>query len=343
MLPSLISYLQVRLAVWQKGIMHKSTNIMHKSRMTKISRRIGVVLFDRFSNHCLANAVEPLRAANSLVGYRAYAWDFLTLDGSAVTSSSGLPVAANAALGQSGRGDVLFVLPSYGFRDLAQRAARPLKAAANRYRIMAGLDAGSWLLAHAGLLAGKRATIHWEELGDFAEAFPDVRAERARVVRDGTIWTCAGAMTAFDLVLELIRDDFGPLLALEVAAFLMHGSEGADAPLTDLPRPTGNALVTAAVSVMRDNIEEPLSLSAIAARLNVPLTRLKADFAEELGQPPGRVYRRLRLSTARRYVDQTALSVAEIAVRCGYEDAAAMTRAFRQAFGLSPRAMRGGA
>lgn len=313
---------------------------MQNSQPTQKTRRVGVVLFDRFSNHCLANAVEPLRAANGLLGYRAYDWTFLTLDGHPVTSSSGLPVAASMSLGQSGNGDVLFVLPSYGFRELARPSARPLQAAAKRYQMLAGLDAGSWLLATAGLLKGKRATIHWEEIQDFSEAFPDVIVERSRLVKDGAIWTCAGAMTAFDLVLEMIRDDFGPLAALEVSAFLMHGTTGAEAALTEWPPSGSSALVTAAVSVMRDNIEDPLPLIGVAGRLGVTLAKLKSDFAADLGQPPGAIYRRVRLAAARRYVQQTKLSVAEISVRCGYQDAAAMTRAFRNAFGHSPREMR---
>lgn len=320
--------------------MQERSNNMQISQSAKKTRRVGVVLFDRFSNHCLANAVEPLRAANGLLGYRAYDWTFLTLDGLPVTSSSGLPVTAGMSLGQSGSGDVLFVLPSYGFREIARLAMRPLQAAAKRYKMLAGLDAGSWLLATAGLLSGKRATIHWEELQDFAEAFPEVTVERSRMVKDGMVWTCAGAMTAFDLVLELIRDDFGPLAALEVSAFLMHGATGADDLTPELPQTNENSLVTAAVSVMRDNIEDPLPLGAIAQRLGVTLARLKRAFSRDLGQPPGAVYRRVRLAAARRYAEQTNLSISEISVRCGYQNAAAMTRAFRQAFGKAPRAMR---
>ncbi len=321
--------------------MHKQHKIMQESESTeKFVKRVGVLLFNRFSNHCLANAVEPLRAANTLFGRRAYDWQFLTLDGTSVTSSSGLPVAANAALGVGGKGDVLFVLPSYGFRDIAGAAAPALRAAARRYRVMVGMDAGSWLLASAGLLSGKRATIHWQELEDFSETFPDVTAERRRVVRDGAIWSCAGAMTAFDLVIDMIRDDHGPLPALEVAAFLMHGSAGVEAPLPEAPPMGQEALVTAAISVMRDNLEDPLPLEGIARLLGVPASRLVRHFGAELGLPPGHVYRRMRLAAARRYVEQTGLSVAEIAVRCGYMDAAAMTRAFHAEFGAPPRALR---
>ncbi|MDH5799019.1 MAG: GlxA family transcriptional regulator [Paracoccaceae bacterium] len=305
------------------------------------ARRVGVLLFERFSNHCLANSVEPLRVCNTILGRKVYDWVFLSMDGRPVTSSSGLPVAANLPLAQSGNGDVLLLLPSYGFRELTSAAnCRALRAAAGRYQVIAGMDSGSWLLAAAGLLSDRRATIHWEELEGFAEAFPDVEVERARVVRDGNRWSCAGASTAFDLVLDMIRDHHGALVALEVAAFLMHGSVGADAPITEGGPELADPIVIAAVSVMRESLEEPLSLAALAKRIGVTPFQLKDRFARDLRRSPGAVYREMRLSAARRYVEQTRLSIAEIAVRCGYVDPAAMTRAFRQEFGEPPRALR---
>ena len=304
-------------------------------------RRVGVLLFERFSNHCLANAVEPLRVCNTILGRKVYEWEFLTMDGRPVTSSSGLPVAANLPLPQSGSGEVLFLLPSYGFKELATAAnCRALRAAAGRYHVVAGMDSGSWLMAAAGLLHDRGATIHWEELEGFAETFPDVRVQRERVVRDGERWSCAGASTAFDLVLDMIHDHHGALVALEVAAFLMHGSAGADAPVSEGGPELADPIVIAAVSVMRESLEEPLCLAALAQRIGVTPFQLKDRFARDLGRSPGAVYRGMRLAAARRYVEQTRLSIAEIAVRCGYADPAALTRAFRQEFGKSPRSLR---
>lgn len=309
----------------------------------KKSRHIGVLLFENFSNHCLANAVEPLRVCNDLLGYEAYGWQYLTLNGMSVVSSSGLPVAAEAALSDAKAGDVLFLLPSFGFRDLTTPATvRALRVAATRFQVMAGLDVGSWLLASAGLLEGRRATIHWEELDGFAERYPDVTVERQRFIRDANRWTCAGATTALDMVLAMIRDDHGSIVALEVAGSLMHGTAGSDAPQPEFGAGVGDARVTKAISIMRDNLEEPLPLPQLAKEIGIGLHALKLAFDRELQESPGQVYRHMRLSAARRLVEQTQLSVAEVAVRCGYENPAAMTRAFRRAFGQPPRALRRG-
>ena len=133
--------------------------------------RIGVLLFDQFSNHCLANAVEPLRAANDLSGEVLFEWEFLSLAGSSIISSSGLEISTRGRLYQHS-GDMLFVIPSYEFRSHSDALSRvSLRMAAQRYTALVGFDTGAWLMAAAELLEGCRATIHWEELEAFAEAF----------------------------------------------------------------------------------------------------------------------------------------------------------------------------
>ena len=190
---------------------------------------VAVLLFPRFSNHCLANAVEPLRAANGFLMREAYRWQFVTLDGAAVQSSSGLPVLPNRRLRDHPGGAFLFVASSYDVRHYATQAtSRALRAAANRFQTVVGMDTGAWLMAQAGLLEGAQATIHWDELTAFSETFAEVDAVARRYVIQGNRVTCGGAMTAFDLVLDLIGRTHGEALKLEVAALFLHQS--AEAP-----------------------------------------------------------------------------------------------------------------
>ncbi len=302
----------------------------------KNPEKVGVLLFDRFSNHCLANAIEPLRAANTFLGRRAYQWEFMSLDGAPVTSSSGLPVTVATTLSDASAGDYLFVMPSYEFRELATPAnARSLRAAARKFKVVVGLDAGSWLLASAGLLDGRRATIHWDETDAFQEKFPDLDIRRSRMEIDGDRWSCGGAMTAFDLALRMIGDAHGEALRLEVAALLMSGETHAGGGTRPKTR-----LVSGGLAMMRENLEDPVTVPRIAATLGLSARRLEALFHGELGAGPQKVYRRIRLLAARRFVEQTGLSVAEIAVRSGYANPSSMTRAFREEFGTTPQQLR---
>ncbi len=301
---------------------------------------VNVLLLDQFSNHCLANAVEPLRAANDFLREPAYQWAYLSLDGGPVTSSGGLPVQAADSLSQAGPADFLFVISSYGYAEQASPAClRALRAAAARHTTLVGLDTGSWLLAAAGLLNGHRATIHWDEAEAFREAFPEVETTRDRLVMEGNRWTCGGAMTAFDLALRMIARAHGEALRLDVAALFMAGESAAPSQGHPLPR---QGVVAAALALMRDNLEDPLSIPQVAAALGITVRRLEAQFRADADATPQRAYRRLRLAAAHRLVEHTGLSVREVALRCGYDDPSAMTRAFREEFGTTPRALRRG-
>lgn len=296
---------------------------------------VAVLLFPRFSNHCLANSVEPLRAANELMMRDFYRWSFVTLDGAAVVSSSGLPVLPNCRLRDHPGGAFLFVLSSYDVRDIASAVtSRALKAAAGRFRTVVGMDTGAWLMAHAGLLGGRAATIHWDELTGFAETFVDVKAVDDRFVAEDRRFTCGGAMAAFDLVLELIRQTHGEALRLEVSAFFMHLST--HAPAEQIFRRETSSMVEQSVAIMLSTVEIPLSIGEIARQAKTTQRALTRAFQVELGAPPATVYKRLRLATARRYAQQSNHSVAEIALRCGYKNPAAMTRAFVEQYGKPP-------
>jgi transcriptional regulator GlxA family with amidase domain len=200
------------------------------------------------------------------------------------------------------------------------------------------MDSGSWLLAAAGLLAGRRATIHWDELELFAERFPEVEVVEAPTVADGNILSCGGASTTFELVLGLIEQHHGPMLRIEVASIFLpaggHARPGVEAAAETAPDPGG------ILSLMRRHIEEPLSIGEIAARLGLGPKTLERDCRRLYGIAPRQLYRAIRLRAIRRLVENTALPIEEIAARGGYRNAPAMTRAFRSEFGLTPSALR---
>jgi transcriptional regulator GlxA family with amidase domain len=290
------------------------------------------LLFDRFSNHCLANVLEPLRAANDLSSQQVFEWNIVVLGGQRVRSSSGLRLEADAQLADM-RGDILMVMPSYGFLTHANvTSSRALRAAARRFDILAGLDTGSWLLAEAGLLDGYRATIHWDELDRFSERFSDIDVQKEAVIYDRDRITCGGASTAFALAMQMIEKQHGAALRLRVE----HLFSGAYAQ-----RPVRRGGIAArAVDLMRAHIEEPLPIAQLAQQLGRSQKHLEQQMLARLGAAPQVIYRRIRLERARQLSLDTTISVAEISVRCGYQDASAMTRAFRSEYGTTPQALR---
>ncbi len=307
---------------------------MQNSRKSHhLIRDVSVLLFDDFSNHCLANTIEPLRAANDLSKRRLFSWQILTLDDAPVESSSGIRIAPDAALDLA-RGDLLVVMPSYNVRKLASLGyVAPLRSAARRFGCVAGFDTGSWLLAAAGLLDERRATIHWDELAQFEEHFPNVQTVKERFVMDGDRITCSGAMAAFDVVTQLIGVDHGASLALEVERFFMSRTDQGQMRVQ-------GRLLRAAIAMMQDHLERPLKISHIAQEIGCSQRILAEVTQRELSMTPRALYQQLRLALAQKLVMQTRQSIAEIALRCGYQNASAMTRAFRMSFRTTPQELR---
>lgn len=298
---------------------------------------IGVLLFDDFSNHCLANAIEPLRAANTLSQKQLYRWDFLSLDGGSATSSSGLPVMPHSSLTRHNGADYLFVMPSYRVQQQdTGHCRRALRSAQSRFHTLVGLDMGSWLFASAGFLNGRKATIHWDELGSFSERFPDVDAMPDRIVHDGPILSCGGASSAFDLALQLVEAHSGPYLRLDVEALFTGG----EFRQRTEPFRKGSVSGRDVFGLMRQNLEKPLSIHQIALQFSMTQRQLENMCNRQFHVTPRTLYRRVRLGEVRRLLQGTSFSILEIAQRAGYRDASAMSRAFLGEFGLSPSQFR---
>lgn len=297
---------------------------------------VTFLLFDGFSNMVLANALEPLRAACDLCGRQLFRWRVATVAGAEAISSSRLRLQPNPPDLQPA--DVLAVVAGYDVRDhLRPAALRALRREARGAGLVAGLDTGAWLLAGAGLLDGRRATIHWMARQAFAEAFPAVETVEARYVADGPVVTCGSAEGVLDWSLQLIGRQGGTALRFDVGAMFGRpsGAAGATAGATTLPPPLQRAILA-----MRRSAEAPLPLAAIAAEAGVSPRTLDRLFAEALGLPAGRYYRHLRLAQARTLATETRLGLAEIAARSGFGSPATLARAYRARYGETVGASR---
>lgn len=297
--------------------------------------KISFLLFDQFSNNSLGNCLEPLRASNAFVTDPVFQWRFLTINGQPVQSSSGLPILPDGALSDMEQCDYLLVNSSYDYEKYDTAKTRvALQKAAKLADTLVGLDTGAWLLAAAGLLTGKTATIHWDVLDSFAEKFPSVNVKRKRVIEDNHRMTCAGAMTSFDLSLRIISNHLGESSKIDLEALFIHQDT---ALITQTPQQnTRDPLLNKALELMHSHIENPLGRTALAKRLSCQAKTLDRRAIAEFGVPMGRIYRHIRLSTAQQLVTSTRLSVFEIALRCGFQNPSAMTRAYKARFGLTP-------
>ncbi|MCG7505657.1 GlxA family transcriptional regulator [Mesorhizobium retamae] len=309
--------------------------------------KVTFLVFSGASIMCVASALDPLRAANRITGETLFDYRLVSVTGDAPVTTCGLPVAVSGRFDSAEAVDMLVVIAGFGTQNYATSALLAgLRRAARTARAIGGVEAGTWLVGRAGLLEGRNATTHWEDMEDFTAAFPDTDVRPDRYVIDGPVFTSGGASPTFDLMLHLVRSRLGMAVALDVASVFIYDQARAatDAqPLVSLGRLDGyDPRLAQAIRLMEAHVDQPLTIAAIAKRAGVTARTLESIFRTSIDETPGAYYLRLRLGAARRLVVDTRIAMADIAERTGFSSAAAFSRAFSKAFGEAPTKVRGG-
>lgn len=308
-------------------------------------RRIGFLLLPKFSLIGLLSAIEPLRGANRTLGYTAYSWHFFSIDGAPVAASNGIPIAPEAGIEAVDHFPCLSVLASY---DPLAAAGRPLYQRLRRlYRQgaeLGGFETGAVVLAEAGLLPGRRVTLHWETVEAFRETWLDVDVRDSLYEIDGPIFTCSGATAGMDLMLYLIGQHHSGTVAADVADQFLHteirSARAHQRMAADTRVGASDPDLVRVTETMEAHLEHPLDVDALASACDLSRRRLERLFRRHLCEPPQRYYLRLRLERARHLLRYGGLPVNEIAVACGFGSAAYFTRAYRTRYGRTPSAER---
>jgi transcriptional regulator GlxA family with amidase domain len=207
-----------------------------------------------------------------------------------------------------------------------------------------GLCTGAFLLAEAGLLAGRRATTHWSYAAELHKRHPDVRVEPDRIfIEDGPIWTSAGMTAELDLALALVEQDLGGELARSVAQRLvMHqrrsGGQSQHSEILALAPKSDR--IQRALEYARGNLGRQLSVEALAEAANLSPRQFSRVFSAETGQSPANAVERLRLEAARLMVEQSRHPLEVIARETGFRDRRHLREAFMRGFGRPPQALR---
>lgn len=293
----------------------------------------------------MAATLDPMRAANRISGQQPYRWKVVSMDGGPVTTSCGLALQVDGRFAPRDDCDVLIVVAAFNVtRHASPGLLSSVRQAARRARMVGGVEAGSWVLAMAGLLDQRKATTHWEDLEDFAARFPQVRVIPDRWVVDGPVFTTGGAAPALDFMLALIRARQGFGAALNVASLYVYDEVRlpSDAqPLVSLGRSSRlDRRVAQSIEIMEQHLDSPLAIRDLAARVHCSTRTLETLFRTLVQSSPAAYYLSLRLQAARRLVADTGLPMADIAVRTGFSSIASLSRAFRRRFGQSPSAAR---
>jgi transcriptional regulator GlxA family with amidase domain len=313
--------------------------------MRETPQTVGLLLIPDFALMSYASVVEPLRAANLLAGRELYRWVHISPGPSTVEASCGATVPCPVKAGDSVTLDLLLVCAGgtpTAFRD--RTTLRWLKTLAARGLRIGGVSGGPVILARAGIMDGYHMTVHWGHAPVVAEAFPNILLTRSIYIVDRDRLTCAGGTAPLDMMHALIAEQHGPELARQVSDWFMHTDirPAQSSQRASLAERFGihDERLAAALELMESHPGEPLKRSETARRIGLSTRQLDRLFTEKLGVSYAGHYRSIRLGRARDLLRQSAVPITEIALGCGFSSASHFSRAYREAFGVTPASER---
>jgi AraC family transcriptional regulator, carnitine catabolism transcriptional activator len=305
--------------------------------------KVAFLLLPEFSNLGIAAATEPLFVANWLAQRAVFEWKVVSADGKPVRASNGRLVTVDGDLSVAEDCKTVFVLASFDPHRIVRdrQVVRWLKRIARFGVEIGGIENGSLVLAEAGLLNGHEVAVHWDNIIGFQEHYPKTHAVTQLYVRSRDRITCAGASAILDLMIAWIGWQADSELAGEVSEHLLlshHRPAHTEQRLQARADVTSNSdeAVTQAQAIMQEHIDEPLACGEIARRVGLSLRQLERRFKVELQRSLLQHYRLIRIRKAHQLLQQTELSVTDVAFSCGFSSPEYFCRLYRAFFSCLP-------
>jgi len=319
-----------------------------KPRADDAPRNVAMLAFAGAQILDVVGPMQILAGVNDERRQPAYRLTLLGENRGEVLTTSGIRLVADGAWSNLPRGlDTLIVAGGDGVRAVLRNEIllEAIRTGAARARRVVSVCTGSFLLAAAGLLDGKRATTHWRSTKLLARAFPSVTVEPdALFVRDGKMWSSAGVTAGMDLALALVREDFGEEMALTVARrhvlFLMRPGGQSQFSAHLAANAHGEGKLAKLLHWIPEHVAEPLDVPALARRAHMSERNFARVFRDETGETPAHFVECARIDAARRLLTQSGLGVDAVAARAGFGSEERMRRAFQRHLKVSPASFR---
>ena len=316
-------------------------------------RCIALVVHEGSSIVGMAGSAEVFTVANAFMVSNgrspAYRIVYASRRGNLVRMSCGLAVETQALSSlEAGAIDTLIVS---GGPRIVQTMQDTLLVdwigkAARHVRRVCSLGSGSFLLAAAGLLNGRRAVTHARDSADFRSRFPRVQLEDDLIyVQSGKFWIAAGMTAGIDMSLALVRADLGPGAALNAAKTLVvfmtrPGSQAQQSTLLDIQERVAqrgaDCTLTDLLGWVAANLSLPITVTDMAERAGMSVRSFARFFVLNTGQTPAKLVQQLRVERACHMLGSSSVSIKSIAAQTGFIDDERMRRAFLRQVGSTP-------
>lgn len=331
--------------------MPQTTQSTQTTQTTPI--RIAFVAFEGMSLLDLSGPLEAFGTVPLLPGRTEgaprYETHVVSVKGGPVMTCVGVALMTAPLKSLNGKAiDTLIVPGGPRSRDVIgdARLTQWVKARAPKCRRVASVCTGSFLLAHAGLLEGKRAVTHWTHCGLLKDQHPDIRVEPDAIyVKDGNVWTSAGITTGIDLALAMIEEDLGRDVAMFIARVLVvylrrTGGQSQYSVLLAAQSEADADRFAALERWIAENLADDLRVERLAEKAGMSARNFARRYAEARKVTPARAVEAIRVDAAKRALEETDERMPQIARRCGFSDEEQMRVAFARQVGISPVAYR---
>lgn len=301
-------------------------------------QNIGLILYPNFQVLGLS-ICSVFEFANIVAGRPIYSISLLSEQGGPVRTSAGFDVDTEAF--DQRLFDTLIVMGDNVIMPTTDGLAAYLRQSSPVTRRMASICTGSFALAKAGLLDGRRATTHWSQAQELQRIYPKVQVDEDRIfINDAGIWTSAGMSACVDLTLALVESDLGVEVARSVAKQLVvyhrrAGGQSQFSVMLELEPKTDR--IQAALSYAKQNLKSDLSVEDLAEAAHLSPRQFSRVFLAETGKSPAKAIESLRVESARLLIESGRHSIDAVATTTGFGDRERMRRAFLRAFGQPPQ------
>ncbi len=216
-----------------------------------------------------------------------------------------------------------------------------LEVAATRSRRVCSVCTGAFLLAATGKLDGLRVATHWQSTALLQQTFPALDVDEQSIyVNDGKYWTSAGVTTGIDMSLALLEQDHGRDLAMAVArqlvVYMRRPGHQTQFSATLAAQSTSDDRLAELATWVERNLEKPLNVEALAARIHMSPRNFHRHMQAALGMSPAKFVESIRLDAVRRLLEEHRFDLAQIAARAGFSGPDHLIRAFERRFGVTP-------
>ncbi|MER9076655.1 GlxA family transcriptional regulator [Mesorhizobium sp. M0904] len=310
---------------------------------------IAILVLPGFSHLALHAYLEPFRIANVLTKASLFRWQIAGLDNKPVYGANNIAISVEVTTGALSASNAhLNQLVIIAGEQVEHQHTPQLQAFLRRVArqgiFISALGTATWLLAETGLLADTSCTIHWSRLAAFSEVFRKPRILETLFVKDGQYSTCAGELAAFDLAVDLIASHAGATVAQQVCRHAIvdgqrSGSNRQTAP-SGLSYANVSQKLVVAVQTMEANLDNPLSMHAVAHRAGVSRRQLERLFVTHVGVSPAKHYLKVRLDHAKRLIEGTRMPLIDIAIACGFVSSSHFSKCFKVIHGTTPQQCR---